>query len=1085
MSVAFGQPLWLWALAVLVPMVWASAWFGGMSRARWWSAVGLRVALVGMLVGLAAWPSSVRRVERVAVVAVVDVSGSVLELGSADEPTGGAGGAGGVGGGGVLQAVRARLSEAAGARGPDDLVGVVVVGERAVAVASPAARPASAGADPRGTAVIERAWEAMGAVGGPDAGAARAAALAGAGGGGIDGTDLAAGLSLAAAMLPADALGRVVVFSDGVQTSGDVLGAARRLAWVGGSAEGGGRAAGVPVDVVPIGYRPVRDVRVEAIDVPSRASPGAVVTARVRLSASGPSRGVLRLVREGEELDISGDGDGDGGGVGVGRGRAVSLRAGENVVLVDVALPAGRVHRFEAVFEPEGDSDALERNNRAEGITLTPGAGSVLVLDGGAARDAAGSAALVRAIEAAGARVEVRQPEGVPTGLLELQSFDAVVLNNAPLDRVGTAGDQALTRYVTQTGGGLVVIGGPEALSPGGWRGSAMEAVLPVRLDLPERLVVPSAAVVLVLDTSGSMGWTVRGSLQSQQEIANRSAAMAVKALDPSDLIGVVAFNNSAEVVVPLGRNTEADQTAAAIMRLSPDGGTNIPPALEMAYAQIRDAEAPEKHVIVLSDGISRNKEALSLTAARMRRDGIKVTAIAVGDGADADGLERMASAGGGAFYRVVDPGTLPLIFLRAVRVVRSPHVREEPFVPVVSDAGSPALVGVASAGPIPALGGLVLTEPRETVQSGVVPESAVESQAQLRSRRLDLLRGGERATGVVYALVSPDGEPVLAHWRAGLGQVAVFTSDAGPWSAQWRSWAGWGRLWGGVMQAVSRGTASGGELRARVVSDRVEVTADALDAQGAPRDGVSLRATVFGPGGDRRDVPLAQVGPGRYEGSAPAPVSGSYVVTAVEEGAAGGAPMISAALRASGEEYRAVRPDRAVLEQLAAETGGRVLELGSAARPGWGARLMDREGLGTLRARRSLWEALLPWVVVVLLLDVATRRVAWDRLIGSGELAWLAARGQRAAARSGRGLDALRKRQQVPGQPVPAALGSEAAAAIRAKAEAERRARRQRGAPTVPAANAGAPAESVDPAEGQAVWLAAKKRARERFEGE
>ena len=45
---------------------------------------------------------------------------------------------------------------------------------------------------------------------------------------------------------------------------------------------------------------------------------------------------------------------------------------------------------------------------------------------------------------------------------------------------------------------------------------------------------------------------------------------------------------------------------------------------------------------------------------------------------------------------------------------LRTPMIRETPFVPVVADAGSPMLAGVSGVSAIPPLAGLSLTQPRK-----------------------------------------------------------------------------------------------------------------------------------------------------------------------------------------------------------------------------------------------------------------------------------------------------------------------------------------------------------------------------------
>src|SRR5690606_10996625 len=116
-------------------------------------------------------------------------------------------------------------------------------------------------------------------------------------------------LRLAAAMIPPDAAGRIVLFSDGNETAGDSLRASREL--VGGRAgsrrtESGARAP-LPIDVVPFAYRVDDEVVLESVDTPPQAPAGAVVNVRVVLDAASEASGTLQLLREKEILDINGD----------------------------------------------------------------------------------------------------------------------------------------------------------------------------------------------------------------------------------------------------------------------------------------------------------------------------------------------------------------------------------------------------------------------------------------------------------------------------------------------------------------------------------------------------------------------------------------------------------------------------------------------------------------------------------------------------------------------------------------------------------------------------------------------------------
>ncbi len=503
---------------------------------------------------------------------------------------------------------------------------------------------------------------------------------------------------------------------------------------------------------MPIEYVVPSDVIVEYVDAPPQAAAGASVQVRVALRSSSDVEGTV-LLRVGEDwLDLNAD---EGA-----LGRRVTLGPGLNFELFTIPLGDRAVHRLEAVFRADDETlDAVASNNSAGAVVITPGRGRALQIDG----TGGGGGALAGVLRDAEFEVTTITPGETPTGLLELQAFDLVVLQGVAADETPRASHAALADFVQRLGGGLVVVGGPDAFGAGGWNGTALEAALPVKLDLPEELIVPSAAIVMVLDSSGSMASRVSGGAKSQQEIANEAAALAAQTLDRTDLIGAIGFSNQPYTVLPLEANDDPARNGQKLRSISSGGGTNMYPAIEQAGDWLRGVEAEVKHVIVLSDGQSMGDPLTGVThAQRMREDGITVTTIAVGDGADVSTLGSIAQAGGGQFYEVINPNVLPRIFIREIRIIRKPLVREEVFAPVVLASGSQITSGL---GTPPALGGLVLTQQR--------PEPEI-----------------------TLAMVAPSGEPLFAHWNTGLGRVVAFTSDADRWASAWLGWPGYRTMW-------------------------------------------------------------------------------------------------------------------------------------------------------------------------------------------------------------------------------------------------------------------------------------------------
>lgn len=1007
-EIGFDNSLWLMVAIAAVPLgVIALATFRTMTRTRRSSAAIARLVLFALLGMALAGASAIRQSDRMAVVVVADLSGSVQRYGPA----------GGDQDVAPALAIRRFIEAAGDARRSQDLLGVIAFSDEPTPVFAPTAGP-----------IADRALPELSE----------------------QGTNIASALNAAAAMIPPDAAGRIVLISDGNTTAGDAGAAADRLARARALGEGG--RAGLPIDVVPIEYRVQREVLVEFVDSPPRAARGATTPVRVGLRSTAPAAGMLRLLLDGRDIGVE---------------RRVLLEAGRSVEVFNVPLPEGRIHRFEAVFEPEErdgiTADTTLANNTGQAFTISPGDGTVLIVHRDGAQDQ--TATLAAALRGIGLAIEQRPPLGVPIDLVSLEAYDLVLLAGVGADELPMDAQQSLAGFVSELGGGLIMLGGERSFGAGGWRGSPIEPLLPVHLDLPQLVQTPEVAIAIVLDSSGSMRRGVLGSARSQQQIANEAAALAVLNLHATDQVSVIAFSNSTTLVVPIGPNNDPRRTADTIRNIPSGGGTRVGPALRLAAEQVSSVEAKSRHIIVLTDGLSMDADVLPALASQVHARGITISTIAVGDGADTETMRQVAEVADGTFYNVINPNVLPQVFLSEVQVTRTPLVREGSITPVVLPTPSPATAGLPT--PPPLLG-------------------------------VNLTRAKQEPT-ITLAMSTRQGEPLLAHWNAGVGQVAAFTSDAQRWAAPWINWPGYEQFWGQLARAMSRSNEDPG-LAMRVQQDagRIRIELEAINDQGVPIDGLAAQATIYDPQGRSVETGFAQIAPGVYETTAQASDAGAYVVI-VRSTRDGRTlpPMLAGVSVSGGDEYRNLSSDVAALEALARTTGGRVLSFGDA------LRIYDRGDLGPSESRSPLWRLLLGWALAVLLLDIGTRRVAWDRVLsGAFGADWLRAtkslgtQGRGAARavgslRSAGGARVEETVQRVRGRDVD--VSATEADAQRSAYEAQQRilkARMERFASPKPQAPSPQESDSAPtrqagteqtPPEGG--LLAAKRRARQRFE--
>lgn len=177
------------------------------------------------------------------------------------------------------------------------------------------------------------------------------------------------------------------------------------------------------------------------------------------------------------------------------------------------------------------------------------------------------------------------------------------------------------------------------------------EVTLMLELDAPPAPASqprPPAAVEIVLDRSGSMS--------GERLDAAKDAIIALtERLDPSDSLGVVAFDDQVQVVLPARTLEQPNRAAAraAVARLLPGGMTNLSAGLLRGLQEARRAAGDGgATLILLSDGHANEGETdaalLWRVAASGRDQGITTSTVGIGLGYDELLLSEVAGGGQG-----------------------------------------------------------------------------------------------------------------------------------------------------------------------------------------------------------------------------------------------------------------------------------------------------------------------------------------------------------------------------------------------------------------------------------------------------
>ncbi|MBL8810515.1 MAG: VWA domain-containing protein [Planctomycetaceae bacterium] len=598
-----------------------------------------------------------------------------------------------------------------------------------------------------------------------------------------------------------------------------------------------------------------------------------------------------------------------------------SFKAGENRFRFQQSVERDRMAAFK-VRVSGLQQDTLLDNNAEAGLVYTAGKPRVLIIES----DPNLIRELAYALEDEGIQADVRPPQGMPDTLAGLQNYELLILSNVPATALTQQQMEIARTYVQELGGGFIMLGGEQSFGLGGYYKSALEEILPVRSDFEKEKEKPSLAMVLIIDRSGSM----QG---DPLEMAKTAAQSAVELLGNRDQVAVLAFDDQPYVISEMQSAANKGKISDEISRIEPGGGTSMFPSMEQAFEILSGTSAKLKHVIMLTDGQS-NPGDFEGMAQQMASARMTVSTVALG-GADTELLESIAKIGKGRYHLAEDPSQVPQIFAKETITASKSAIDEQPFVPqVIRATKALAEIDMESS---PFLLGYVMTRPKPTSE---------------------------------VILATEKGDPLLAWWRYGLGMTAAFTSDAkSRWAAEWLTWPGYGKFWTQVVRQTMRKSESKGIQIAMERRDRTAtLSVDAVSDVGQFLNNAQIELTVINPLLQRQKVTLQQTAPGRYTSSFPTEQSGAYNV---EIGLKQNEQVLQRQSRGLmvgySDELRIQPSNEKLLENVAAVSGGKFNPQPKD--------IYQQPGKWALRPT-PLWPTLLTLAAILLILDVALRRI-------------------------------------------------------------------------------------------------------------
>jgi len=584
------------------------------------------------------------------------------------------------------------------------------------------------------------------------------------------------------------------IFTDGWETQGNVE---HLLPAIAGS--------GLKIyPILPAGPPKIANVAVTKLLAPTYGNSGEALNLKVVLENQNEREvdGTLTLTRNGQTFKTD----------------SVKLKPGSQIFTYQTTLSDGSPTSFyRASFTPRrADFDRYAADNQALAWVTVRSKAKVLLLNG----RSGGGRYLEEIFKRLGFEVTSRTADSppAPTG------YQVVVFNNAEREKFSTSYLASIERHVAAGNGFLML--GDEA-----------------------KREEKNRAVVLVIDKSGSMRE------QNKMLYALEAAKVLVRQLKDNDLLGVVAFDVSPFIVVPMESVGRLRSTFnSQIDRLRPGGQTYIYPALLEAKRQLERQNAAIKHVILLSDGETRGSQSELIDLVSVMKNEMKITVsgIAVGAEADIRLMKRVSQYGGGLFHYTLDPSTLPQIVLQQIQDKPTDEPpRERDFTPL-QERGSQLLSSFPTRS-YPTIRGYMETDLK-------------------RGAHLDLMipRDDRKA-------------PLLASWQYERGKSIALTTDLeGRWSRNWIQWNELQNFLGKILDWLRPSEEPIPLHEARVSLSASQPVLELFAYEEASADS-QFRFSVIGKSG-RSEGTLRKLAPGHYQAELPISVPGDYRIELTEE---------------------------------------------------------------------------------------------------------------------------------------------------------------------------------------------------------
>ena len=609
----------------------------------------------------------------------------------------------------------------------------------------------------------------------------------------------------------------------------------------------------------------------------------------------------------------------------------VKLQVGDNQFVFNDVGDEGGLKSYRVVVDAEDDNIGV--NNEYSAFTQIEAKPKVLLVEGSAGLGDQFAAML----DANSMLYDKVTPSGVPTTIADFNEYKAIITIDVHYDDMKKGFAKNLDTYVKDYAGGYICIGGENSYALGGYKDTELEAMLPVFMDLQGEKEIPKMAMVMVIDHSGSM--TTPSSDNSNVtglDLAKEAAVSGVENLRKTDEVGVLVFDDGFQWTVPIEEADDIDSITDSISTIGYGGGTSICPALREAEERLAESDAQIKHIILLTDGQDTFRDYDEIIE-DINTNGITLSSVAVGEGADVDLMKGLAESCGGRYYYTDINSGIPRIFAQEVFLSVKSYLINEEFTPII--VGDSPITDEILANGYPNLLGYIAATPKDTAK---------------------------------VILESDKGDPILSTWQYGLGKTVAWNSDGtNQWTSMWANWENYSAFWKNVIDYTISDTSLGNDtLEVSQNGTSAVITYGTADYD----ENTKITGLCTTEGGEQIEFELDPMSPGQYEGSIDLEELGVYSINISNSNGNEIVKTVNTATAMQySPEYR-FDTDTSVLDSFVTTAQGEVITFNDK---------IYNDKIENIRARKNLAFWLIMTALFIFMADIVMRRFQIDYVEG------------------------------------------------------------------------------------------------------